>query len=381
MKSFKNARSFCLRKKIRNFTSVALVLTIFLLITPIALAKSRKVYLTDFILKNKINNEGFANSLEATSYSLEILKYYDMLAVKGLFGTTNPNVNSSILQKNLESNINSKFGNNSVNIYDIYFFIKSSKTLNSSINPYLLEKIRNYIAATRSGGGGFCPTNTSESVSLSSTYFAIKTISLLNDTVLNVNGHKNLVYSCRNSDGGYGGNSTLPSTIVDTYFAVSIINELGKVNELVSPNRTIEYLNSSYCADESDKINYGGYLPDQNAKYALIYSTYYCVQAISLLNPNKLNFTRESTINWVLVRQNFQDGGFIDSSAGTRQTNSSIQCSYFAFETLKTLDKSLFQLNEDVFMVEFNYWILIVILSSVGLAVAILIFIWRSRRI
>lgn len=372
-----------MRNKLRIFTIFTLMLIIILTIfTPIALAKSRKTYLTEYILENKIDDEGFGNSFdfEATTYSLEILNYYNMITVEGGWFGSETNINASILQKNLENDIKAKLNNNSVDVYDLYHFIKSISILKSSIDPSLNDKIIDYVKACRSGGG-FSPTNESTSVSMSSTYHAIKIYLLINETIVNENSHKNFVLSCRNNDGGYGGDRSLSSTIVNTYHAVSIINELGNITDLIKPDLTIDYLNSSYCASESDINNYGGYFPDEQAEHALLSSTYYCVKTISLLNSTKLSFAKESTIQWVLNRQNFQDGGFIDIGDEYEQKYSSIISSYFAFDTLKILDEDLLLLNEEVFMTEFNYWILITILSTIGIICMIYIFIWRSKKI
>ncbi|MHA1488269.1 MAG: prenyltransferase/squalene oxidase repeat-containing protein [Promethearchaeota archaeon] len=370
-----------MKNKLRIFTIFTLMLIIILTIfTPIALAKSRKTYLTDFLLENKIDDEGFANSFEATSYSLEILNYYNIITVEGWFGSET-NVNASILQKNLENDIKAKLNNNSIDVYDLYHFIKSADILKSSIDPNLKDKIIDYVKACRIGGGGFSPTNESTSVSVSSTYHAIKIFSLINETITNENSHKNFVLSCRNNDGGYGGDRSSSSTIVNTYYAVSIINELGNMTDLIKPDLTIDYLNSSYCASESDINNYGGYFPDEQAEHALLSSTYYCVKTISLLNSTKLSFIKEHTIKWVLNRQNFQDGGFVDIGDEYEQKYSSIISSYFAFNTLKILDEDLLLLNEEVFMTEFNYWILITIFSAIGIICMIYIFIWRSKKI
>jgi len=354
---------------------------IILIITPIAFAKPRKTYLVDFLLKNKIDNEGFAGSLKETTYALEIIDYYDLIIKQQWYGINETNVNASITRKYLEDYTISSLNNKTGSIYDLYYFYKSSNILGGTNAPGLIERIKDYLSKSRVSGGGFAPYNTSKSASLSSTYYAINLYSLLNETIPTITSHKNFVLSCRNSDGGFGGNASLSSTITDTFYALQILHEISNLSYLTRPDITLKYLNSTYCNDESDTINYGGYLPDENSKYASLSTTYYCVQAISLINSSKLSLTKQFTINWLLSRQNFQDGGFVDIGDQTSQIFSSISGSYYAFEALKTLNADLNQLEEEVFMVEWNYWILIILLSSIGIAIAIYIFVQRSRKI
>jgi hypothetical protein len=59
---------------------------------------------------------------------------------------------------------------------------------------------------------------------------------------------------------------------------------------------------------------------------------------------------------------------------------SSVVSSYYAFKTLEIFG-SLGKLKAEVFMVEFNYWILFIIFASIGVIAVIGVIIWRRRRI
>jgi hypothetical protein len=110
----------------------------------------------------------------------------------------------------------------------------------------------------------------------------------------------------------------------------------------------------------------------------LLSSTFFCVKTISLIDASELNVG--STVTWVLARQAFEDGGFAENSEGYKQKVSSLIASYYAFNTLKALN-SLSSLTSEIWMVEFNYLILIVVLGSIGLGIAAIVFLWRRRRI
>lgn len=345
-------------------------------VIPIALAKTRKNYLTDFLYNNEINGEGFKNGIdgtsvliEATTQALEILDQYNM----------NPH-DIEDLESKLESDLEEMFDNDDVVLYDLYFLLKALiEYLKYSIDAQLTSRIYGYLNQTEQIGGGFSFSNTSSLASLSSTYFIVQVYSLIDKSVPNATIHRDWVLLCNNSDGGYGGNESLSSTLLNTYYAVSILNNLGFRTDLVDENQTLIYLNTFYIQNPSDKNNYGGYLPDVTADYALLSSTYYCIKAISIIDDTQLN--NNPTTRWVLNRQNFQDGGFADISVGTDQLSSSVISSYYAFNTLKILDPSLSKLASEVFMVEFNYWVLLIIMATIGLIVGLGFVIWRRRRI
>ncbi|MFX0041332.1 MAG: prenyltransferase/squalene oxidase repeat-containing protein [Candidatus Hodarchaeota archaeon] len=369
-----------MKSKYLNLIVIVLVLLFLLNAIPAVLGKSRKSYLIDFIYSNEIEGFGFSDSnengetvsYEATAYALYLLDS----------SGRNPH-ETSLLTDNLKENITEIFNEENF-IYDLYFLLKSLEILEEevSIDADLKDTISEYLNQTEQEGGGFSVSNTSTYASLSTTYFAIRIFSLINESVTidkNVTKHKNWVLSCSNSDGGYGGNSSLSSTLLSTYYAVSILTELGfTIYDLVDYNQTLDYFKSFYVNDTSDIDNYGGYLPDELAIDAHLSSTFYCVNKIDLINPQELH--KSPTVSWVIDRQNFIDGGFVDTIAGDEQKLSSIVSSYFAFEILKAFD-SLSELNKDIWMVEFNLWILIAVLGSIGFAIVLIYVIWRKRRI
>jgi len=364
-----------LKYKYRNLIIVIFLLLITINAIPSVLGKTRQSYLTRFVKNNEIEQKGFSNgitpdefvSLDATAYALEILDYYGI----------NPH-EIEALQNNLETNIGDMFDESEVIIYDLFYLMKSLNLLQHEIDLDLENRIYQYLNDTEQIGGGFSFSNTSSSASLASTYYIIQLYSLINETIENLPVHKNWVLSCYNIDGGYGGNQSLSSTLLNTYFAALIFDELWEINDLVNINKTLSYLKSFYINDSADLNNFGGYMPDKNAQYAMLSSSYFCVKAISLIDAVELNV--DPTISWILTLQNFEDGGFSENTEGYKQKKSSIITSYYAFESLKILN-SLSSLAKEVWMVEFNYWILGIVLISIGVVIAVIVFVWRKRRI
>lgn len=378
--------------KVRILTIFIIMLTISFSIIPFALAKQRKTYLTDFLLSCEIKDEGFSNSpeeeddisYEATAYAIEILESNNMLVTRDIWGEVENTVNTTDLMEYLEDKGKDRFDSTNVDIYKVYFILKSLKTLDYDTSSSLENKVETYLDSLDRSGNGFAATSTSSSASITSTYFAMMTYELIDESIPNESAHKAWIKSCRNSDDGYGGNTTLPSNIIDTFHTILIFEVIYDIDDLSRKDDTIEYLNSFYVDDEGDDDNYGGYLPDANAENALLSSTYYCVSGISLIDENELE-DEEKTLNWVLNRQNFKDGGFVDITDGNEQKESSITASYFAYQTLTILDgKELPSMEEKVFMLEFiwiDWLILVILLSFIGITVVYGYLMWRKRRI
>jgi prenyltransferase beta subunit len=362
-----------LKNKYLTLTVFIVLFIIIIGAVPPVLGKTRKNYLTDFIFKSEIKGEGFSEaedggfSYEATAYALSILNYYGI----------NPHDKTS-LQENLEEKISTILNSEEVSIYNLFYVLKSLKILDYTIDDNLKDRLFKYLNATEQTGGGFAISNVSTSVSLSSTYYIIQMFSLFDESITNITQHKDWVLSCYNIDGGFGGNSSLSSDLVNTFYAISILEYFDSLSDLPDKNQTLTFITSLYVNDIGDLRNFGGFLPDHYASYALLYSTFYSVQSIFLLNQSRLD--KVNTVKWVLNHQSLLDGGFLDYTDGFEQRVSSITNSYYAFGTLGIF-QSLGSLGEDIGMVEFNYIALIALLISIGLVIGLIYFVWRKRRV
>lgn len=346
-------------------------------VIPSVLGRTRNAYLIDFILDNEIESEGFSNgisedssvSFEATAHAIDIMDYY----------RKSPS-DIEHLQEKLIENINNMFERSKVDLYDLYFLTYSLSLLDYSFEiSTLRDKIFSFLNGTLQINGGFSFSNTSKSVSIISSFYVLQVLGLIDQPVSNISSHKNWVLSCYNEDGGFGGNVSLSSSLISTYYAVLILDGFNELTSLNDSNKTISYLKSHYISNSADVDNFGGYLPDEIATWALLSSTYFCIKAISLIDENEL--TKAETTDWVLDHQNFQDGGFVDNTETYQQKLSSVVTSYYAFETLKITNPRLSKLSQEIWMVEFNFWILGIVFLSLGVLIAISVLIWKKRRL
>jgi len=359
-----------LNRKSQNAAFIVFFITSILIITPFVSAVTRRTHLINYILANQDQNNRFGTSYEETSYALEILNDCSMLG----------SVNTESLQSYLQNEIQEKFETSTMDVYNLYYLLKSLDFLISTgdlVNNSLKSIILDYLDGTNQTTGGFSPTNSSNTSGLVSTYFAIKAYNLIDSNQNISNIHKNWTLNCRNSgDGGYGGNASLPSSLISTYYAILILNNLDAINEITNVTDTVSYLTSFYIDQVNDQTNYGGYLIDNDAKFAILSSTYYCIKSLNILSPSELH--KGATCSWVYSRQNIKDGGFVDKNDEIDQVYSSIPSSYFAFKTITLLGGNL---DVQIWMVEFNWILLVVILLCIGVFIAIAIFFWRRNRL
>ena len=370
-----------MKNRHRNLSlGILLVISLLCNIAPVALAETRQSHLIDFLYENQNTDGTFGIAHQDTAYAIEIIDYFNAYLVETLFEGSK-SVDIPEFKTFLTDQIQAMFNAEQIDLYKLLYYLDTLnriESLQTSLGSSLRNNIYRYLNETTQINGGFAQTNISTTASMVSTFFVYNIYDLIEEPIVNQTIHKNWVLSCNNTDGGYGGNQYLSSTIVTTYFAVYLVNELGDVNDLVNSTKTLEYFKSFYISDPENIGNYGGFLPDFLAYNTLLSSTFYCVKAIELIDESELNGV--ATVNWVLNRQNFLDGGFGDWVEGNDQRSSSVSTSYYAFKLLEVFN-SLADLNEDIFSVELNFLTVIIVSSIIGVIVVIIYLYIRKRRI
>ncbi|HDZ18799.1 MAG TPA: hypothetical protein ENH75_10935, partial [archaeon] len=217
-----------MRNKYRNLTLI--LITLFLMISiPSVLGRTRNAYLIDFVLDSEIESFGFSNgigedqsvSFEATAFAIDIMNYY----------SKSPS-NIKNLQEELKENINNMFDIGNVDLYDLYYLTYSLKLLDYSFDISLVDKISLFLNGTQQINGGYSISDLSKSVSIISSFYVIQLLGLIDQPVTNISSHKNWVLSSYNEDGGFGGNVSLSSTLISTYYAILILDEFNELNSL-----------------------------------------------------------------------------------------------------------------------------------------------------
>ncbi|MFX0060271.1 MAG: hypothetical protein ACFE8J_18395, partial [Candidatus Heimdallarchaeota archaeon] len=185
--------------KFKYITLISVILTVLMVITPIVSAKPRNKYLTDFIFAQQDDNIGFGESDAETAYALEIIDYFNIYTVQGLFGSTTK-VDISAFKDNLEEKFNTMFNTGNITLYNIYYLLKALNTLSYAIDSNLKNKIHLYINQTEQLDGGFSFSNTSSSADMTSTYYAYNVHDYIEVDFPNETIHKNWILQCNNTD-------------------------------------------------------------------------------------------------------------------------------------------------------------------------------------
>lgn len=344
-----------------------------MVITPLALAVTRQTHIINYVMSTKnANDQGFGNSFDATSNALEVLNRFNAL----------DKVDSSAMLEYLTTELERMIDQNDLNIYDLYYILRSIDLLNSTneeVNTDIETKIGYFLEGLSQVGGGFSPDNASDMSTMISTYYAIEVKAIIDNEYVVETLHLDWTIARLSSNGGFAGsNVTSETSLIDTYCAISILSNADEMDRIASPEDVVSYLSSFYAGSESSSINQGGYLPYSNADYALLSSTFYCVKALKMLRDdgNTVNLRPSSTINWIKSRQNFQDGGFTDSIDGGDK-GSTLAGSKFAVYSLAMLGGNL---NDNPWMVEFDYVVLIVLIVIIGIVVIAVFLLYRRRK-
>ncbi len=345
-------------------------------------ARSRRTFLTDFILNNRVNNLGYSNSIphnetmypESTYYALIMLEELNLLETQ-----EDLDILATSLVLKVITEIDDLSDNSLTNLYYLLFSLEILDGLDE-LSSEDKNTIIDWINVSKNENGGY--GNNINSPTIFHTFFSVKILSLLSsENNSNVQKDIDWILSCYNTDGGFGGNETIDSAIISTYFAVSSIDFLTNISDLSSQNESIsEYVLSFYNSDSNDLQNYGGFSQLIDAPKTQIITTYYCVSTVNYLEPTQLE--SQAILNWVLQFQNPIDGGFSEFTSKETTSYSSMITTYYAFNIIKYLDPNFSSLIENVWDVEFNPIILIIIIAVIiSVPTIAIIVIWRKRKL
>jgi len=375
---------------------------IYLLVYPsFVLAISRRVYLEDFVMQNYHESSGgfyeyrgnsstsVDTSILATKCSLSILSRLDILKSKILDDSSKSVRTKNYLKDELAPSITE---NNTIKISYILEGLKLLDAI-SDIDMSIKNDIYTYLSKlkrTYDGLVGYTLTpNENQSATVVGTYFAIKIYYYLGDlNIIDKTGIINYVKSClKDAKIGKGFQSNTTSGIIsleNTFAAISILKILDSVTELSTneKDQIINYLDSFYNNNSDDKINYGGYsfYIEDEIKLSTFLATYYAT--ITRYNLYSSYIPSDITIKWILDHQNPDDGGFMDNILPGLEQHSSTVISYYAVEILYLKDSELKFLDQSVWSIDINWWLIFgILILTVGILIAIIIKYKRRTRI
>ncbi len=347
-------------------------------------ARSRRTYLTDFILNNRIENLGYSNSIleedtiseQSTYYALKMLKDLNLLETQ-----EDLDIMATMLAHNVQTELDDLNDNSLVTLYYLLLSLNLIGDNLDKISTDNKNEIINWINQSKHENGGFKNYNSS-SPTVFHTYFSVKILSLLSpENISDSQKHTEWIINCYNSDGGFGGNTTLNSSIISTHYAVLGVNFTTNINNLSSQKDSIiQYMMNFYVSDIFDSSNYGGFSQTESPSNSFISTTYFCVSTVNLLDSSQLD--SQTILQWVLKSQNPIDGGFSESKSDGSTSYSSMITTYYAFNIIKYFDPDFSSLNENVWDVELDLFVLlIIILIIIAVPTLVIFIIWRKRKV
>ncbi|MHA1612285.1 MAG: prenyltransferase/squalene oxidase repeat-containing protein [Promethearchaeota archaeon] len=221
---------------------------------------------------------------------------------------------------------------------------------------------------------------------IAETYYAIKLLKefgTLNETDTTAIG--DFVFSCwDDTSSTFASSQEGNPSLVDAYFAILTLIELDLFDSLNASKKeaVIEYVEDFYFNDTTYANHLGGYGIQSGIIQSSLLYTYYATQILELLDVE----LHQETLTWVLTRQNPNDFGFIDSSPDLSDAHSSAKLSYYATKIILSFDENAFGdartslMNEELWQLETNPWVVTGIVLGCIFAVAGIIFgVWKYK--
>lgn len=372
-----------------------LVLTV---LNPVfVLGATRRAVLVDFIIENQDLEGGFYEyreddseesliTIDATRSSLAVL---DRLNELSQIDQDDQEDAKNWLTSGIGSNIQ-----NENNTIDFALALEGLETLDAL--DLIVGDERNEIITFLDSGKETIDNNTGyrlseESVSsVFGIFFTLKSYDHLSNSSANlidllVDTEKitNFLKSCIGSNGGFKSNLGSESTpsLISTFFALKSLEIMNTLNDL-DTEQLVEissYVESFYIDNKDRQDHHGGFslLSGKEIPVSSLLATYYATSALNLLDGSEPS---DDTIRWVLKHQNSVDGGFSESVDPSKITKSSAVSSFYAVQILEIGDPNLSVLTNE-FLTYFIDWGLIVGITVAVVAVIVAVIVIYRRRI
>lgn len=385
------------RKKLMLSRIVCVAFIFLVVAAPVfVLAETRSSYLLNFVLENQNStNGGFYEYKEENSGSDDVT----VLATRSSLGILERmgQISHSQIQDNLirtedylTSEITPLISNNRTE--RLAYVLEALDNIDKIDNIDVLDDVEDYLAdCLRTYGsaiGYALDRESTTSASIYGTYFVVKAYSHI-DSLSSVPeaGISNYIQSCLdNADVGKGFKSNISSGAVsleNTFFALKTLSILDKISDLdtQTKNEIQDYLETFYVEQTEYTEHYGGYsvFSDAEEPFSTVLATYYATNAQKILYASFV--LGDATEEWLLNLQNQEDGGFTDNVLVGQEQKSSTITSYYVVCCLEIDYPNLGVLNSEVWEKNPQWWILAVVIAVIAASVVAGILGYRKRQI
>lgn len=385
------------RKQLMLSRIICVGFIIFIAVAPVfASAATRNAYLLDFVLENQNStNGGFYEYKEENSGSDDVT----ILATRSSLGILEKmnQISDTQIQDNLIrtedyliSELNPVINNNQTE--RLSYILEGLNSIDKIDNIDDVDDITDYLSECERTYGsaiGFALNRKqSTSATVYGTYFVIKSYNHLDSlSSISKTSVSNYIISCLDdASTGKGFKSNISSgevSLENTFFALKTLSILDRVSDLdtQTKNEIQSYLETFYNDEEEYSEHYGGYglFPDTEEPFSTVLATYYATISQDILFAS---FTLgDATENWLLNLQNQNDGGFKDNVLVGQEQRSSTIISYYVVLCLELDYPNLTVLNVEVWGKNPQWWIPVVVISVIVASVIAGILGYRKRQI
>jgi len=213
-----------------------------------------------------------------------------------------------------------------------YFAVKSLNLLDADSwiqtdTPEWVGGRQNHNSQDGENYGGFEWKENFNTSFMEATYYGIQlTIELNSFYTINPLTARDWILSQENFDGGFGPTASISfSTIKDTYYAQKTLINMHNP-ELINKESMISYVKSLQNLTTSSLINYGGFKPFEGSFNTTLESTYYAIKILAELE--ELEQINSSVVLQYVYSKEVEMGGFKD----TRSNYPNIADTYYAIK-------------------------------------------------
>ena len=230
---------------------------------------------------------------------------------------------------------------------------------------------------------GFAGHGTNGIATMSDTYYAVLFLSLTDSlSLVNAENVSHFVVSSFSGNAFSGNPNSNQPNLADSFYAVKTLELLDSTSALNTTAQHLlsAYVESYYVSESAYGQHYGGYSYPESVVMSSLMLTYYSVSIQDVLGVP----LHEETVDWVLSRQNPIDYGFSDYSPNLDNDVSSAKLSYFAVKSILVFDADAFNTGgvfvKNVWDLSTNGWIIAAIwVGILGLMVIAGIFIYKYK--
>ncbi|MHA1821589.1 MAG: prenyltransferase/squalene oxidase repeat-containing protein [Promethearchaeota archaeon] len=344
--------------------SATLIIMAFLIIIPyFGLAATRKEKISDFIKSTQDEGSGgfyeypvedtyhIKESIIATRSAVVVMSDLNML----------DQINKDKAKYWMLDKINEVLDAQDLN--DLSYLLSALNSTESidEIDSKVHDDILAYLSSLKIEDGskvGYA-FNPNASASVMGTYYVLESYYYLGlIELVPTENVTQFILSCFNSSiGGFilSPTSNSPS-LTYTFYALESLYLINKIGEIQNKSIIMDYIQSFYVDNTALTEHYGGYsfYPQDELPYTSFVATYYAIMSLKDLYAGyKIT---QPTLDWILKHQNPDDGGFVENPIVGQEMHSSTITTYYAVKLLEINYPDLSILDEDAWSLTINWW-------------------------